>query len=61
MRLSVRDDGVGFSEEQRQARREEGHVGLSLLSELAAQANAEVEVRSTPGAGTTFELALRRP
>ena len=61
VRLSVRDDGVGFSEEQRQARREEGHVGLPLLSELAAQANAEVEVRSTPGAGTTFELALRRP
>ena len=61
VRLTVRDDGVGFTEAQRQERRDEGHVGLSLLSELAARAEADVEVRSTPGSGTTFALELRRP
>ena len=57
-RLVVRDDGAGFSPEERERRREEGHVGLSLLEELAARAGAHVEVRSAPGAGTTFALEV---
>ena len=57
-RLVVRDDGAGFSPEERERRREEGHVGLSLLEELASRAGAAVEVRSTPGTGTTFTLEL---
>ena len=57
-RLVVLDDGAGFSAEERERRRAEGHVGLSLLEELAARAGADVEVRSAPGAGTTFTLEL---
>ena len=57
-RLVVHDDGAGFSPEERERRRADGHVGLSLLEELAARAGADVEVRSAPGAGTTFTLEL---
>lgn len=60
VRLEVVDDGVGFTEARRSARRDDGHVGLSLLEELAARAGAAVEVRSTPGAGTTFALEVPR-
>ncbi len=60
VRLVVRDDGAGFSSEDRERRREQGHVGLSLLEELAARSGAAVDVRSAPGAGTTFALDLPR-
>lgn len=60
VRLEVADDGAGFSPEDRERRREEGHVGLSLLEELASGAGGTLAVRSTPGAGTTFVLGLPR-
>jgi signal transduction histidine kinase len=60
VRLEVADDGIGFSPEERGRRREEGHVGLSLLEELASHGGATVEVRSAPGAGTTFALEVPR-
>ncbi len=60
VRLVVRDDGAGFSSEERERRREQGHVGLSLLEELAARSGAALDVRSSPGAGTTFALDLPR-
>ncbi len=60
VRLEVADDGIGFTPERRAERRDDGHVGLSLLEELAARAGGEVEVRSTPGAGTTFALEVPR-
>jgi signal transduction histidine kinase len=60
VRLEVDDDGVGFTTEEREHRRDDGHVGLSLLEELAAHAGAVVEVQSTPGAGTTFALEVPR-
>lgn len=58
--LEVRDDGVGFSAEERSARRVEGHVGISLLEELAAHAGGSITVRSLPGTGTTVALELPR-
>ncbi len=58
VRLMVTDDGVGFGPGDRERRREEGHVGLSLLEELAERAGGRLAVRSAPGAGTTFELEL---
>jgi len=58
VRLMVADDGVGFGPGDRERRREEGHVGLSLLEELAARAGGRLDVRSAPGEGTTFELEL---
>ena len=60
IRLEVADDGAGFTDEERARRREQGHLGLSLLQELAEHAGATVEVRSTPGAGTTFTLTVPR-
>ena len=56
--LEVVDDGVGFTPEQRELRRREGHVGLSLLEELAERAGGRLEVTSAPGAGTTFALEV---
>jgi signal transduction histidine kinase len=60
LRLEVADDGVGFSPEHRDRRREEGHVGLTLLEGLAEHEGASLDVRSTPGAGTTFALEVPR-
>jgi len=58
VRLMVTDDGVGFGPGDRERRREEGHVGLSLLDELAERVGGRLAVRSAPGDGTTFELEL---
>jgi two-component system NarL family sensor kinase len=60
VRLTVTDDGDGFTPEQLERRREEGHVGLSLLDELAAHAGGRVEIRSPPGEGTTLVLEVRQ-
>jgi signal transduction histidine kinase len=61
VRLEVRDDGAGFAPEERERRREEGHVGLSLLEELAIRAGGRLDVRSARGEGTTFALELPYP
>jgi signal transduction histidine kinase len=60
VRLVVTDDGAGFAPEDRERRRQEGHVGLSLLEELVERAGGRLAVRSAPGEGTTFELELPR-
>lgn len=57
-RLEIVDDGVGFTQAERERRRTEGHVGLSLLEELASRLDGSLDVRSTPGAGTTFVLEV---
>jgi two-component system NarL family sensor kinase len=59
-RLTVEDDGTGFDHDQRARRREEGHIGLELLEELAARENAHVDIRSEPGRGTSFVLEVSR-
>ena len=56
MQLVVRDDGRGFSPEQALARQREGHLGLRLLRDLAADAGGRLELESTPGEGTTVRL-----
>lgn len=57
-RLEVVDDGAGFTQEDRDTSRAEGHVGLSLLEELAARKGGSVEVRSTPGEGAAFVMEV---
>lgn len=57
-RLTVTDDGAGFSPEDRVRARGDGHVGLSLLTDVVAQAAGTLEVRSAPGAGTTVTLEV---
>jgi signal transduction histidine kinase len=60
-RLVVADDGRGFSAEEALERRQEGHLGLHLLRDLAADVGARLEIDSAPGKGTTVlvEAPLR--
>ena len=53
-RIEVVDDGAGFAPEELQSRRAEGHVGLSLLEEVATGRGGRMELRPTEGGGTTF-------
>jgi two-component system NarL family sensor kinase len=56
MSLSVRDDGAGFDPADLAARRADGHRGLALLEDLAADAGGRLNVDSAPGRGTHLEL-----
>jgi signal transduction histidine kinase len=58
VRLEVADDGTGFTEEEREHRRAAGHIGLSLLEELAARMGGGLELRSSPGEGTRVVLEV---
>jgi two-component system NarL family sensor kinase len=57
-RLVVADDGRGFSPDQLEQRRGEGHVGLTLLTGLLADAGGRLVVASTPGQGTRVEAEV---
>jgi two-component system, NarL family, sensor kinase len=57
-RLVVADDGRGFAPETRERRREEGHLGLSLVEELAQQAGGSLTIDSREGAGTRVRLEV---
>jgi signal transduction histidine kinase len=56
----VIDDGAGFTESELELRRAEGHVGLSLLDQLAERAGGRLTVESSPGTGTSFVLEVPR-
>lgn len=56
VRLTVRDDGGGFETGTLAAKVADGHLGLRLLGELAADAGGELRVESQPGEGTTIVL-----
>lgn len=57
-RLLVADDGRGFAPETRERRRAEGHLGLSLVEELADQAGGRLTVDSSEGEGTRVRLEV---
>jgi signal transduction histidine kinase len=57
-RLLVADDGRGFGPETRERRRAEGHLGLSLVEELAQQAGGTLTIDSREGAGTRVRLEV---
>ena len=57
-RLRVEDDGRGFDAATRARRREEGHLGLALVEDLAAHLGGHAEVNSTPGGGTVLEVEV---
>ena len=57
-RLDVADDGRGFGPETRERRRAEGHLGLSLVEELAEQAGGSLTIDSQEGAGTRVRLEV---
>lgn len=56
--LVVADDGRGFSPDELSERREEGHLGLQLLGDLAAEAGGRLTVDSVPGRGTRVEMEV---
>jgi two-component system NarL family sensor kinase len=60
IRLVVTDDGTGFETGSRERRGTEGHLGLTLLEGIVAQADGALSVRSSPDAGTTVDLELPR-
>ncbi len=51
--LTVRDDGAGFAAG---TARSDGHRGLVILKDLAADAGGRLTVESAPGRGTSVEL-----
>jgi two-component system, NarL family, sensor kinase len=57
-RLVVSDDGRGFDAGMRDRRLAEGHLGLSLVEELARQSGGSLEISSSEGAGTRVELEV---
>jgi two-component system, NarL family, sensor kinase len=56
--LVVSDDGRGFSSESLTARRDEGHLGLTLVADLAAEAGGRLDVDSAPRRGTRVRMEL---
>jgi signal transduction histidine kinase len=54
--MVVSDDGRGFSADDRAHKAAEGHMGLRLLGDLAADHGGEFEVYSGPGEGTVLRL-----
>jgi two-component system sensor histidine kinase UhpB len=54
VRVRIADDGNGFDP----ARVRDGGLGLAGMRERAILAGGRLDVRSTPGAGTTVELVL---
>ena len=54
VRLEVEDNGRGFSDRDLEQRRGEGHVGLSLLRDLLADAGGSLSLVSRPGQGTSL-------
>jgi two-component system NarL family sensor kinase len=57
-RLVVADDGRGFSEDALSRRREEGHLGLRLLADLAAEAGGTFDLDTEPGHGTRVTMEV---
>lgn len=58
VRLEVRDDGVGFEVEAGLRHPADGHFGLRILGDLAADAGAQLFVTSAPGRGTSWRLEV---
>jgi two-component system, NarL family, sensor kinase len=58
VRLEIADDGRGFSAADLDSRRRDGHVGLSLLRDLVADAGGSLHVESHPGGGTRVSVKV---
>jgi len=56
--VRVRDDGVGFEAEAVLGSRRNGHLGTTLLRQIAEDTGGSLVLRTAPGAGTTWELAV---
>ena len=56
--LIVKDDGKGFSADDRHRRQEQGHVGLGLLQRTVEDGGGTLDVSSEPGSGTTVTMRI---
>jgi two-component system NarL family sensor kinase len=56
--VRVTDDGSGFDPQAVLAVRREGHLGTTLLRQVAEDSGGSLRLRTAPGAGTTWELTL---
>ena len=56
--LTVEDNGCGFDPSGRAAASKDGHVGLSLLGELANDMGGILHIRSAPGEGCQVRLEV---
>ncbi|MGY1739209.1 MULTISPECIES: sensor histidine kinase [unclassified Blastococcus] len=59
--LDVSDDGVGFDLGTTLDSPGSGHLGLSMLCDLAEAGGAGLEVRTAPGAGTQLRMEVPLP
>lgn len=57
--LTIRDNGDGY-EPAEVAERSERHVGLHIMQERATRLHAQLQLSSSPGAGTSVKLTLPR-
>jgi two-component system NarL family sensor kinase len=57
----IRDDGEGFDAATAAGRRKEGHFGLALLVDRAADLGGRLEIESKPGEGTAIVLEVPSP
>jgi two-component system nitrate/nitrite sensor histidine kinase NarX len=55
--ISVRDNGRGFNPELQPG---DSHVGISIMRERAHRIGGQLEILSTPGAGTEIRLTLSK-
>lgn len=56
--LEVLDDGRGFTEHQRRAALQAGHIGLASARERVEVAGGAVEISSRPGTGTLVRCRI---
>ena len=62
VRLSVCDNGCGFTPDEDEVPREAGaHFGLQTMRERAARISGRLEIVSSPGSGTTVETLIPVP
>ena len=59
--MTVTDDGCGFDATTALADAEPGHMGLSLLADLATTAGADLDIASAVDRGTSIRLAVTPP
>jgi signal transduction histidine kinase len=56
--LDIIDDGEGFVPADAEQGVAQGHLGMALLRDLAADAGARMSIHSAPGRGTVVRLEL---
>jgi signal transduction histidine kinase len=56
--LTIADDGRGFSPSVAEAAREDGHLGLRVLADMARDAGGKLDIDSEPGRGTRVLLEV---